>query len=142
MEIGDFGAQALDLAVQCLALYPPALRRPSRTGRFTQRPLLQRTAQQGQQTLDGVGPVLFLAAERLRLDYYHALFRDAPVAQILQRSLALFGQRGAANIESQVNCAGHLVHILAARTLGADHGELDFALVDKNGVLYMKHRQR
>jgi len=62
----------------------------------------------------------------------YAFFGNALVVQRQQRRLARLGQRGVRDVEAQVHRARHLVDVLPARALGADHAEFHFALVKRD----------
>ena len=77
-----------------------------------------------------VGLVLLQAAAGLGLDHHHAFGGDALVAQGQQAFTDRFGQRRAVDGEAQVHRVGHLVHVLPARALRPNGGELHFGFVD------------
>ena len=85
---------------------------------------------QGLQTGQRVGLVLFQAAAALRLDDDHAFGGDALVTVRQQALFDRVGQRRGVHRKTQVHRVGHLVHVLPARALGADGGELDFGGID------------
>jgi hypothetical protein len=84
------------------------------------------------QAAHGLGAVHVLAAVLLRFDHQHALCGDAPVGQRQQAGLDVVMQGRRRDVKAQVDGAGHLVHVLPARTLGADGRDL--VLVNRNGV--------
>ncbi|MOA56387.1 hypothetical protein D3C78_1803570 [compost metagenome] len=62
------------------------------------------------------------------------------IAQGAHGILHLGRQARGPHVKAQMDGAGHLIDVLAARALGADHAERQVAFVDIQGILDMKHR--
>jgi len=86
------------------------------------------------QALQGFFLVLFLASMRLCLDDDDAILADALIVQCKQSLLDVFRQRRRTDIETQMDRIRNLVHILTARALRANCGELDFVFGNGRGA--------
>src|SRR5207302_6073428 len=82
------------------------------------------------QALERLGAVHLEAPVLLRLDDDDAGARDARVAAAQQPLLHFPGQRGGADIETQMHRVGDLVDVLAARALRAHRAELYLVVLD------------
>ncbi len=122
----------MTLLFQCrmgtLVIQAPALRSARRFGGQPRLGCFQRGLDQRDQTLPGIFPVAFLAAETLGLDDDFAGFGDALVALCGQAPLDFLGQSGAApDEEAQFDGGRDFIDVLPARAAGADGVELDLA---------------
>ena len=91
------------------------------------------------QAPQGLAAILVLAAEFLRFDNHHAFFGNALIVQLGEPFLEFFWQRRRSNIETQMDCAGNLVYVLPARSLGTYGADLDLAVGDDHVVGDVQH---
>ncbi len=86
----------------------------------------------------GVKPVLFLGAVALGLEDKDAFGRNPAVGQCQEALLDIVGQAGGRHIKAQVDCAGDLVDVLAARALRPDGADLNLRLVNSDHGAHKK----
>ena len=86
----------------------------------------------------GVKPVLFLRAVALGFEDKDAFGGNPAVGQRQQALLDIVGQAGGRHVKAQVDCAGDLVDVLAARALRPDGADLDLRLVNSDHWAHKK----
>lgn len=79
-------------------------------------------------------PVGRLRSVLAALDHQHAIARHPAAGQRRKPLLDVRGQRGSGNVDAQLDCGRHFVHVLAARTGGTHEPFLDIGLVDSDLV--------
>src|SRR5216683_6254551 len=136
----DPASQLLDLCAPGLAFEALFLRAPGRPG----RPALPRHGRRARDELvqarERRFAVALEAAVLLRLDDEDAVARDALIARAQEPRLPMPGERGGADVEAQVHRRGHLVDVLAPRSLRANRADLDLALGNCDCRKSIRHR--
>lgn len=121
--------ERLDLTPCGLAYQPLLLGSEGRSGGFAYFWRHSHAVHQRIQAGDGVGAVGFEASAGLGLYDDHTLGCESLVTQGQQTGFDVLWQSGGRYVKPQVYGVGHLVHVLASRTLCADGGERHFVFL-------------
>jgi hypothetical protein len=138
-SVDDPRTQPLGLAARHFALYAAALRGACGSRRTADSYRFGHAGNQGDETIERIAAIFFLAAIGLRLDNDDAILRHALVPNRQESFLYFIRQTGCVHVESQMNGAGNFVNVLAAGALRPNHGEVDVAQIELDISVYGDH---